>query len=110
LDREMTDDVAPSTAKATRTYPTDVSKAMQLLLAKKITDADAVVQAFAEVRDDAARVERARLLAWLKERPCPTPATWAALAEAIERGEHRDGGDSVMKVPAAAPVRDDGEG
>lgn len=74
---------------ATALYPTDVAKAMQLLGQHKISDADAVVGAFTEVRDDATRKETHHVTAWLRKQPCPTPGSWTALIEALERGEHR---------------------
>jgi hypothetical protein len=82
----MSDESQPS---ATALYPTDVGKAMQLLAQRKIVDADAVVEAFLDVRRDACDAEVARVVAWLKRRACPTPASWAALLQSLEDGEHR---------------------
>ena len=50
---------------------------------------DAVVAAFTEVREDAAKQELAKVIAWLKKRPCPTPASWAAVLQSLEDHEHR---------------------
>ncbi len=82
----MSNDSQP---KSTAQYSVDVGKAIKLLAQHKIVDPDAVVEAFAEVREDAAKAELAKILAWLKKRPCPTPASWAAVLQSLEDHEHR---------------------
>lgn len=75
--------------KATINYPVDVSKAVQLLAQKKIVDPDAVVTAFGEIREDESKRELARVVAWLRARPIPTPATWDSMLQALEGHAHR---------------------
>ncbi len=83
---KMSDDSQP---KPTALYPTDVGKAMQLMAQHKISDPDAVVAAFVDVRRDGGEKELARVVSWLKKRACPTPASWSALIQSLEDGEHR---------------------
>ena len=82
----MSDDSPP---KPTALYPTDVGKAMQLLAQHKIVDPEAVIAAFVDVRRDGSDKELARIVAWLKKHPCPTPASWTALIHSLEAFEHR---------------------
>ena len=76
-------------AKPTMSYPADVGKAMQLLSKPDSVDPDAVVAAFAEVREEAADSEVTQVIAWLRAHDCPTPASWEGLLKALANGEHR---------------------
>jgi hypothetical protein len=76
-------------AKPTVSYPADVGKAMQLLSKPEAVDPEAVVAAFAQVREEAADSEVAQVIAWLRARDCPTPASWDGLLRALADGEHR---------------------
>ncbi len=81
-------------AKETVLYPEDVGKAMQLLSKPDTVDPDAVVAAFAEVRQETADQEVALLVAFLRGRPCPVPETWEALLREIEGLAHRAAPDT----------------
>ena len=76
-------------AKPTVSYPADVGKAMQLLSKPDSVDPEAVVAAFAEVREEAADSEVTQVIAWLRAQDCPTPASWDDLLKALANGEHR---------------------
>ena len=76
-------------AKPTVSYPADVGKAMQLLSKPDSVDPEAVVAAFAEVREEAADSEVTQVIAWLRAHDCPTPSSWDGLLKALANGEHR---------------------
>jgi hypothetical protein len=77
--------------RPTTSYPADVSRAMQMLALRQISDADAVVNALGDVRHDATIEERKRIATWLRTLPCPTPANWKSIAERIEAGSYDEG-------------------
>ncbi len=76
-------------ANPTMSYPADVGKALQLLSKPDSVDPDAVVPAFAAVREEAAEREVTQVIAWLRAHDCPTPASWDGVLKALANGEHR---------------------